>query len=208
MRSITGVGFLLMLCFIGAGSWAASPTIDDKTFDCIRDMTPVRGFFVSNLQGNLEATLAVSNAGAGKYPEGSVIQLVPTEVMVKHEEGFSPVTKDWEFIELEVSGQGSKIRNRGTVDVVNRFGGNCFACHLKANPGRDMVCEQGHGCDPTPLTPTMIKAIQNTDPRCEPVALPPEQIEALKQLQAAMAKPSCSAAYKVPPVGLLSAKLY
>jgi hypothetical protein len=35
----------------------------------------------------------------------------------------------------------------------------------------------------------MIKAIQNTDPRCEPVALPPEQIEALKQLQAALANP-------------------
>jgi hypothetical protein len=189
MRSITAVGLLLALCFVGAGSRAASEAIDDETFSCIRDMTPVRGFFVSNLQGDLEATLAVSNAGTGKYPAGSVIQLVPTEVMVKHEEGFSPVTRDWEFIELEVSDQGSKILNRGTVDVVNRFGGNCFACHLKANPGRDLVCEQGHGCDPIPLTPTMIKAIQNTDPRCEPVALPPEQIEALKQLQAAMAKP-------------------
>ena len=124
-----------------------------------------------------------------RYPEGSVIQLVPTEVMVKHKEGFSPATKDWEFIELEVSPEGSEISARGFVDVVNRFGGNCFACHVKANPGRDMVCEQGNGCDPIPLTPTMIKAIQNTDPRCEPVALPPEQIEALKQLQAAMEKP-------------------
>lgn len=124
-----------------------------------------------------------------RYPEGSVIQLVPTEVMVKHKEGFSPATKDWEFIELEVSPEGSEISARGFVDVVNRLGGNCFACHVKANPGRDMVCEQGNGCDPIPLTPTMIKAIQNTDPRCEPVALPPEQIEALKQLQAAMENP-------------------
>ena len=189
MRSITGFGLLAMLCSIISGSWAADTTIDDKTFGCIRDMTPVREFFVSNLQGNLDGTLAVSNAGTGKYPEGSVIQLVPGEVMVKREEGFSPVTKDWEFIELQVSDQGTKIAKRGTTDVVNQFGGNCFACHVKANPGRDMVCEQGNGCDPIPLTPTMIKAIQNTDPRCEPVALPPEQLEALKQLQAALAKP-------------------
>jgi hypothetical protein len=189
MRSVTGFGLLAMLCSISSGSWAADTTIDDKTFGCIRDMTPVREFFVSNLQGNLDGTLAVSNAGTGKYPEGSVIQLVPTEVMVKREEGFSPVTKDWEFIELQVSDQGTKIAKRGTTDIVNQFGGNCFACHVKANPGRDMVCEQGNGCDPIPLTPTMIKGIQNTDPRCEPVALPPEQVEALKQLQAALAKP-------------------
>jgi hypothetical protein len=189
MYAITRAVLLLTLPLFAHGGWAGDSAIDDKTFNCIRDMTPVRGFFVSNLQGDLEATVAVSHAGTGKYPEGSVIQLVPTEVMVKREPGFSPATQDWEFIELEVSDQGSKIRSRGTVDVVNRFGGNCFACHVKANPGRDMVCEQGNGCDPIPLTPTMIRAIQNTDPRCEPVELPPEQLEALKQLQASLAKP-------------------
>ena len=189
MRLINRIGQVLAICVLSTGSLAGDITIDDETFSCIRDMTPVRGFFVSNVQGNLEETLAVSNAGTGTYPEGSVIQLVPTEVMVKRKEGVSPVTQDWEFIELDVSDEGSKIRTRGFVDVVNRFGGNCFACHVKANPGRDMVCEQGHGCDPIPLTPTMIKAIQNTDPRCEPVELPPEQIDALKKLQATLAKP-------------------
>ena len=189
MLSMIRAGSLLVLSIVSYGTWAADPAIDEKSFNCIRDMTPVRGFFVSNLRGDLEATVAVSNAGTGTYPEGSVIQLVPTEVMVKREPGFSPPTQDWEFIELEVSDQGSTILKRGTVDVVNRFGGNCFACHVKANPGRDLVCEQGNGCDPIPLTPTMIRAIQNTDPRCEPVALPPEQIEALKQLKAALATP-------------------
>lgn len=189
MHSITRVGAFVVSLVFATFSWSADSTISGDTFTCIRDMTPVRGFFVGNLQGDLDATLAVSNAGTGKYPEGSVIQLVPTEVMVKHEAGFSPATQDWEFFELDVSAQGSKIRARGFVDVVNRFGGNCFGCHVKANPDRDLVCEQGHGCDPIPLTPTMIKAIQNTDPRCEPIALPPEQVEALKQLQAAMAKP-------------------
>lgn len=169
---------------------AGDIAVDSQTFDCIRKMIPVRGFFVSNLLGNTEETLAVANAGSGTYPPGSVVQLVPTEVMIKHEPGVSPATRDWEFIELDVSAEGSTIRARGFVDVMNKFGGNCFACHIKANPDRDMICETGHGCDPIPLTPTMIKAIQNTDPRCEPVELPAEQIEALKQLQATLAKPT------------------
>ena len=118
-----------------------------------------------------------------------MIQLVPTEVMVKHAPGYNAATKDWEFIELDVSDKGSSIRAQGFVDVVNRFGGNCFGCHMKANPGRDMICEQDHGCDPIPLTQTMIKAIQNTDPRCESIELPAEQVEALEQLKAAFAQP-------------------
>ena len=189
MNRIYNFGLLPALGLCSTMAMADGIPIDDQTFDCIRDLTPVRGFFVGNLQGNIEETVAVSTAGTGTYPAGSVVQLVPTEVMVKHEAGFSPATKDWEFIELNVSAEGSTISARGFVDVENRFGGNCFACHIKANPDRDMICETGHGCDPIPLTPTMIKAIQNTDPRCEPVALPPEQIEALQQLQAAMAKP-------------------
>lgn len=190
MNRIYKFGLLPALGLCSTMVMAEGIAIDDQTFDCIRDLTPVRGFFVGNLQGNIEETLAISTAGTGTYPAGSVVQLVPTEVMVKHEAGFSPATKDWEFIELNVSAEGSTISARGFVDVVNRFGGNCFGCHIKAKPERDMICETGHGCDPIPLTPTMIKAIQNTDPRCEPVALPPEQIEALQQLQAAMAKPA------------------
>ena len=184
--------FFLLFAVILSPSLAASEdlVIDSSTFECIRDMTPVRGFFVDNLEGNLEGTVKVSEAGEGVYPPGSVVQLVPGEAMIKRAKGFSPATSDWEFFELDVSGEGSSIRARGFVDVVNRFDGNCFACHIKANPGRDMICESGHGCDPIPLTPLMIKAIQNTDPRCDPVPLPAEQIEALKQLKAAMAAPA------------------
>jgi len=142
--------------------------IDDSTFNCMRDMTKVRGFYVDNLKGNLEGTLAVANSPeGGKYPEGSLVQLVPGEVMVKHGEGFSPATKDWEFFELDVSAEGSKIRKRGFVDVVNRFGGNCFGCHIQAKPQWDLVCETGHGCDPIPLTKDILALLQKTDPRCD-----------------------------------------
>ncbi|MDH4108561.1 MAG: hypothetical protein OEW35_09600 [Gammaproteobacteria bacterium] len=138
-----------------------------ETFGCIRDMTPVRHFYVDNLAGDLEATLAVANSPTGgKYPPGSVVQLIPTEVMVKHGEGWNAATRDWEFFELEVSRDGSRIVNRGFADVVNRFGGNCFACHVRARPEWDLICEKDHGCDPVPVSAEQILELQRTDPRC------------------------------------------
>ena len=141
--------------------------IDDNSFSCIRDMTPVRHFYVDNLLGDIESTLAVANAPEGAvYPEGSVVQLVPTEVMVKREKGTFPATGDWEFFELEVDKDGSKIAKRGFVDVVNRFGGNCFTCHAPAREKWDFICESGRGCDPIPIDHKMTGALQRSDPRC------------------------------------------
>lgn len=175
---------LISLAITTHAETTADP-ISADSFGCIRDMTPVRGFFVDNLKGDLEATLAVANAlDGGVYPPGSVVQLIPSEVMVKRDPGFSPVTKDWEFIELDVSAEGASIRARGFADVNNKFGGNCFACHVKAEPQRDMICEQGHGCDPIPLTAAMSRALQKTDPRCAPTELSNEEMEALKALRA------------------------
>ncbi len=158
----------------------------EADFKCIRDMHPVRGFFVDNLLGDLEGTIAAAETETGAvYPAGSVVQLVPGEVMVKREAGYNEATKDWEFFELDVSAAGQTIRVRGADDVVNQFGGNCLECHAKAKPEFDLICEQTHGCDPIPLTPVMVKAIQNTDPRCPPVEnLPADQLEALAMLQA------------------------
>lgn len=137
------------------------------SFRCIREMTPVRHFYVDNLLGNLEGTLAAANAPKGAiYPPGSVVQLVPGEVMVKREAGFSPATGDWEFFELDVSEKGSTVRARGFAEVNNRFGGNCFACHAPARQPWDFVCETGHGCESIPVTRKMIGALQRSDPRC------------------------------------------
>ena len=158
-------------------------------------MTPVRGFHVANRNGNLKGTLAAANTTTGAvYRPDGLWGCVPTEVMVKREPGFNAATKDWEFLELDVANSKSTIRTRGFVDVVNRFNGNCFACHIKARPEFDLICETGHGCDPIPLTPVMIKAIQKTDPRCgAPEELTAEEAAVLKALQAAMApKPAAT----------------
>jgi hypothetical protein len=152
---------------------AETVEVNKESFKCLTDMTPVRGFFIDNLLGNHEGTLNAAKAEKDVvYPVGSVVQLVPTEVMVKREKGFNAVTKDWEFFELAVSEKGSEITVRGAFEVVIKFGGNCFGCHIKAKPEFDLICEQDHGCDPITLangvvlSQEMIKGAQKIDPRC------------------------------------------
>jgi hypothetical protein len=159
--------------------------ITEASFGCIRDMKAVRGFYVGNLLGNVDATVAAANAADGAtYPPGSVVQLVPGEAMVKHHPGYNAATKDWEFFELDAQATGTKIRVRGAAEVVNQFGGNCLSCHAQAEAKWDMICEQTHGCAPIPVTPVMARAIQNTDPRCPKMELPADQMAALQQLMA------------------------
>lgn len=171
--------------------------ITEASFRCIRDMKAVRGFYVDNLLGNVDATVAAATAaGTVPYPPGSIVQLVPGEAMVKHHPGYNAATNDWEFFELDTPATGAKIRVRGATDVVNQFGGNCLACHAKAEAKWDMICEQGHGCDPLPLSVAMTRAIQNTDPRCPTMELPADQKVALQQLVAFRA--AAEAAAKKP----------
>jgi hypothetical protein len=76
---------------------AEAVKVGDDAFRCITEMTPVRHFYVDNLRGKLKETVAVAEQGKGEYPEGSVIQLIPSEAMVKQQQGFNPSTRDWSF---------------------------------------------------------------------------------------------------------------
>ena len=58
----------------GVTAGAPDVVVTEGSFRCIRDMTKVRGFFVDNLLGDLEATLAVAKATGGTYPPGSLIR--------------------------------------------------------------------------------------------------------------------------------------
>lgn len=171
------VAALLVLSGCGSDAPKAEPrasrpqTVDDLVMQAgdfvnLHDMTPVRGFFVANPLGHLNETLAVANStSGGTYPVGTVLQLIPTEVMVKRRAGFDPATKDWEFFALEVDATGSKIADRGSTEVVNQFGLQCFACHVKADERFDLVCEKDHGCDPLPIGDDVIHSVQEADPR-------------------------------------------
>jgi len=141
--------------------------VNEDSFVCLKKMHPVRGFFVGNLLGRLDDTISAANQPEGAfYPPGSIVQLIPTEVMIKHHKGWSEKTNDWEFFELIVSEEGSKIKVRGTTQVINKFGGNCLECHQKAKPQWDFICEEDHGCDPLPIPDFIIRWTQESDPRC------------------------------------------
>jgi len=168
----TTVAVCLALFVVGQSNSQDSDkqlSVTDALFKCLTEMSkPASGdFFVDNILGDLEATLAVANSETGgEYPAGSLVSLVPSEAMIKHEAGWNPATNDWEFFELTVSEQGSEIAVRGTTEVINQFGGNCFSCHIQARPEWDLICGTGHGCAPLPIDRATIANIQNTDPRC------------------------------------------
>ncbi len=138
-----------------------------EDFVCILGWDKVRKFRITNLLGHRDEALAVAaDPSGGVYPVGTVIQLIPNEAMVKRAIGFSPENADWEFFALETSAAGAVIMARGTSEVVNGFGSNCFDCHAKAAPQWDRICEEGHGCDPLPFTAEQIEMVQQGDPRC------------------------------------------
>ena len=154
-----------------SGSSSTSSSAEDANlaagdFPNINTMTPVGDHFVTNVRGHLDEALAVARSPqGGRYPVGTIIQLVPQEAMVKRAAGFSPATNDWEFFSLDISSTGTKILSRGGAEVLNRFGGSCSGCHGAAQPAFDFVCGQDHGCAPLPIGPDVIKALQAADPR-------------------------------------------
>lgn len=136
-------------------------------FGCILKWDKVDRYRITNLLGFQKQALAIARSkDGGVFPVGTVIQLVPQEAMVKRRKGWNPKTKDWEFFFLKVDKNGTQIVSRGKEEVKNQFGGNCFSCHNKAEEKWDLICGENHGCDPLPLSPTVLENIQNADPRC------------------------------------------
>jgi hypothetical protein len=152
----------------GGGSDGGSDVnLQASDFECILRGAKANNYFIVNKLGHLQEALAVANSPTGgTFPPGTIIQLVPNEASVKHLAGWNASTHDWEFFSLSTSKSGTTISARGTTNVVNAFGGNCFNCHMKAQPQWDMVCQTNHGCDPLPLTEQQIQQVQNSDPRC------------------------------------------
>lgn len=140
--------------------------VSEAAFKCISEFTASGRIFVDNILGNLDATLAIANSSSGgNYPPGSLLTLVPNEAMIKHQQGWNPVTNDWEFFLLDVSAEGTSISSRGGAEVANPSG-SCFGCHQLARPEWDLVCGIDHGCAPIQFNLQQIRAAQAMDPRC------------------------------------------
>jgi hypothetical protein len=101
-----------------------------------------------------------------EYPTGTILQLIPTEAMVKHDRAAFPKTNGWEFFALKVSADGTTIQDRGDKVLNTSLKKPCLECHSPAAKF-DFVCEKGHGCAPIPVTDQQIAAMQAADPRCK-----------------------------------------
>ena len=166
MRSIV----LLVSCLYLAGTVAADDlVITEKSFVCVMDLPKVRNTRIQNPDPEKlkEATRIFRDSVPNTdYPTGTILQLVPTEAMVKHDRASFPNSNGWEFFALKVSADGTTIVDRGDKVLNASLKKPCLDCH---SPGAkfDFVCEKNHGCASIPVTDQQIAAMQAADPRCK-----------------------------------------
>jgi hypothetical protein len=98
-----------------------------------------RRYFVANPLGHqAEAVAVASSATGGTFPVGTVVQIVPSEVMVKRRKGFDATMNDWEFFRVAFAADGTpeELTVRGTHETP------CFKCHQRvSSPQWDFICE-------------------------------------------------------------------
>ena len=170
---VIGLG-VCMTC----GLLADDVVVSEQTFSCILDWPKIRNTHVNNADPEkLKEAMRIfrDSVPNTEYPVGTILQLIPSEAMVKHAHGTFPKTNGLEFFSLEVSAAGTKISDRGDNVVNHSQGVTCLSCHEPAAQ-YDFVCEKGHGCAPIPLDdkqmPRTIRVIpafaemQAADSRC------------------------------------------
>ena len=155
---------------LGLAADAPPRAVTAADLGCLQGWAEVGHTRYARVGGDVAETLAVARGGpGGSYPPGSILQLMPTEAMVKLAPGASPDTDDWEYLKLEVKRGQTVIAERGGREVKNIAGG-CADCHGAAK-AYESVCGADHGCKPLPafIVRAALKAVAN-DPRCLGVA--------------------------------------
>jgi len=164
-RSVLVAG--LGLCMVSSVS-ADDIAVSEQTFGCILDWPKIRNtrFKHADPVKLKEAMRLFRDSVPDKeYPVGTILQLVPFEAMVKHPREKFPNSNGWEFFALDVSADGTKIRDRGDKVVNLLLGAPCLSCHQPAAKF-DFVCEKGHGCAPLSIDDQKIGELQMADARC------------------------------------------
>jgi len=160
----------LVLCFYFAATLSADDlVITEKSFGCVLDLPKVRNTRIQNPDPEkLKEAIRIfrDSVPDTEYPRGTILQLIPTEAMVKHDLSAFPKTNGWEFFALKVSPDGTTIQDRGDKVINTSLKKPCLGCHSPAAKF-DFVCEKGHGCAPIPVTDQQIAAMQAGDPRCK-----------------------------------------
>jgi hypothetical protein len=98
-----------------------------------------RSYRVANPLGHESEALAVaSSPQGGAFPVGSIVEIQPSEVMVKRRKGFNATTNDWEFFAVDFAPDGTprSFRVRGTQETA------CFSCHRSVSSLKwDFICQ-------------------------------------------------------------------
>ena len=160
----------LVLCLYRAVTLSADDlAITAQSFGCLVDLPKVRNTRIQNPDPEklMEAIRIFKDSVPDReYPTGTILQLIPTEAMVKHDRAAFPNSNGWEFFALKVSADGTTIQDRGDKVLNTSLKKPCLDCHSPAAKF-DFVCEKRHGCAPIPVTDQQIAAIQSADPRCK-----------------------------------------
>jgi hypothetical protein len=160
----------LVLCLYLAVTLSADDlVITEKNFGCVLNLPKVRNTRIQNPDPEkLKEAIRIFRDAVPNtdYPKGTVLQLIPTEAMVKHDRADFPNTNGWEFFALKVSADGTVILDRGDKVLNTSLKTPCLECHSPAAKF-DFVCEKNHGCAPIPVTDQQIAALQAGDPRCK-----------------------------------------
>lgn len=164
-RSILAAGLSM---FMLSNALAQDIMVTEQTFGCILDWPKIRNtYFKHDDPKKLKEAMRIfrDSVPDKEYPVGTILQLIPFEAMVKHPRERFPATNGWEFFDLGVSKEGTKIKERGDQVVNHSQGVTCLSCHQPAAK-YDFVCEKGHGCAPIPFDDQKIAEIQKADLRC------------------------------------------
>jgi hypothetical protein len=152
----------------------AEPHAKPRDFKCLLKGKKPEGkdFYVFNRnRAKLRKAVAMSQTGElpGKgYPVGTILQVLPSEAMIKRRRGFNPEGNDWEFVRLMPMTDGSsQIRADGKGEVANALG-SCQGCHKALAQRYDLVCGFVVGASGLGLTEEQLANIQASDPRCTP----------------------------------------
>jgi hypothetical protein len=161
--------YLVLSLWLAVTLSADDLVVNEKSFSCLLDLPKVRNTRIQNTDpAKLREAIRIfrDSVPDQEYPTGTVLQLIPTEAMVKHERAAFPNTNGWEFFALKVSMDGTTILDRGDKVLNTSLKKPCLECHSLAAKF-DFVCEKGHGCAPIPVTDPQIAAMQSADPRCK-----------------------------------------
>jgi hypothetical protein len=107
---------LVLSLYLAVTLSADELAITAKSFGCVLDLPKVRNTRIQNPDPEkLREAIRIfkDSVPDREYPKGTILQLIPTEAMVKHDRAAFPNTNGWEFFALKVSADGTTIQDPG-----------------------------------------------------------------------------------------------